>query len=91
VLGQWLPWRVALKTASCRQQDCPAQYLNQPEAVLNQVLTGKFADGWATSNRSQITLTLTAVAVHGGVMLTQMKRWRQRRGQLQSKRRKVFS
>jgi nitrate/nitrite transport system substrate-binding protein len=23
----------------------PAQYLNQPEAVLTQVLTGKFADG----------------------------------------------
>ena len=32
----------------------PAQYLNQPEAVLNQVLTGKFADGLGNVNYKQI-------------------------------------
>ena len=32
----------------------PAQYLNQPEAVLNLVLTGKFADGLGDVNYKQI-------------------------------------
>lgn len=55
----------------------PAQYLNQPEAVLNQVLTGKFADGLGNirnvpdrANFDPIPWQSMAVW-----MLTQMKRW----------------
>jgi nitrate/nitrite transport system substrate-binding protein len=55
----------------------PAQYLNQPEAVLTQVLTGKFADGLGNiknvpdrANFDPIPWQSMAVW-----MLTQMKRW----------------
>ncbi len=55
----------------------PAQYLNQPEAVLQQVLTGKFADGLGNvrnvpdrANFDPIPWQSMAVW-----MLTQMKRW----------------
>ncbi|HVE53889.1 MAG TPA: CmpA/NrtA family ABC transporter substrate-binding protein [Ramlibacter sp.] len=55
----------------------PAQYLNQPETVLAQVLTGKFADGLGNiknvpdrANFDPIPWQSMAVW-----MLTQMKRW----------------
>jgi nitrate/nitrite transport system substrate-binding protein len=55
----------------------PAQYLNQPETVLAQVLTGKFADGLGNirtvPNRADFDpIPWQSMAVW---MLTQMKRW----------------
>ncbi|MBP6406686.1 MAG: ABC transporter substrate-binding protein [Ramlibacter sp.] len=55
----------------------PAQYLNQPETVLTQVLTGKFADGLGNiktvPNRADFDpIPWQSMAVW---MLTQMKRW----------------
>jgi nitrate/nitrite transport system substrate-binding protein len=55
----------------------PAAYLNQPEVVLNQVLSGKFADGLgAVKNVPDRTdfdpVPWQSMAVW---MLTQMKRW----------------
>ena len=55
----------------------PAQYLNQPETVLMQVLTGKFADGLGgiktVPDRANFDpLPWQSMAVW---MLTQMKRW----------------
>ncbi len=55
----------------------PAQYLNQPETVLQQVLTGKFADGLGNiktvPNRADFDpIPWQSMAVW---MLTQMKRW----------------
>jgi len=55
----------------------PAQYLNQPEAVLSQVLTGKFADGLGkvqnVPDRADFDpMPWQSMAVW---MLTQMKRW----------------
>ena len=53
------------------------RYLNQPEAVLNQVLTGKFADGLGNvknvPDRADFNpIPWQSMAVW---MLTQMKRW----------------
>jgi nitrate/nitrite transport system substrate-binding protein len=55
----------------------PAQYLNQPEAVLNQVLTGRFADGLGNiktvPDRADFDpMPWQSMAVW---MLTQMQRW----------------
>jgi nitrate/nitrite transport system substrate-binding protein len=55
----------------------PTQYLNQPETVLAQVLTGKFADGLGgiknVSDRANFDpVPWQSMAVW---MLTQMKRW----------------
>ncbi len=55
----------------------PAQYLNQPEAVIAQVLTGKFADGMGkvqnVPDRADFDpMPWQSMAVW---MLTQMKRW----------------
>ena len=55
----------------------PAQYLNQPEAVLTQVLTGKFADGLGkiqnVPDRADFDpMPWQSMAVW---MLTQMQRW----------------
>jgi hypothetical protein len=55
----------------------PAQYLNQPEAVIAQVLTGKFADGLGkvqnVPGRADFDpMPWQSMAVW---MLTQMKRW----------------
>jgi nitrate/nitrite transport system substrate-binding protein len=55
----------------------PSQYLNQPEAVLNQVLSGKFADGLGkiqnVPDRADFDpMPWQSMAVW---MLTQMKRW----------------
>ena len=55
----------------------PTQYLNQPEAVINQVLTGKFADGLGkvqnVPDRADFDpMPWQSLAVW---MLTQMQRW----------------
>ena len=55
----------------------PAQYLNQPEVVLQQVLTGKFADGMGkiqnVPDRADFDpMPWQSMAVW---MLTQMQRW----------------
>jgi len=55
----------------------PSQYLNQPETVLTQVLTGKFADGLGkiqnVPDRADFDpIPWQSMAVW---MLTQMKRW----------------
>ena len=55
----------------------PTQYLNQPETVLTQVLTGKFADGLGNiktvPDRANFDpMPWQSMAVW---MLTQMKRW----------------
>ncbi|MET3494707.1 CmpA/NrtA family ABC transporter substrate-binding protein [Variovorax boronicumulans] len=55
----------------------PAQYLNQPETVITQVLTGKFADGLGNirtvPDRADFDpIPWQSMAVW---MLTQMKRW----------------
>ncbi|MES2719166.1 MAG: CmpA/NrtA family ABC transporter substrate-binding protein [Pseudomonadota bacterium] len=55
----------------------PAQYLNQPEAVLNQVLTGKFADGLGNVRNVPERADFDPVPWQSMAvwMLTQMKRW----------------
>ncbi|NBT66096.1 MAG: nitrate ABC transporter substrate-binding protein, partial [Betaproteobacteria bacterium] len=55
----------------------PTQYLNQPETVVNQVLTGKFADGLGgvknVPDRANFDpMPWQSMAVW---MMTQMKRW----------------
>jgi nitrate/nitrite transport system substrate-binding protein len=55
----------------------PAQYLNQPEAVLLQVLTGKFADGLGNIRNVPDRANFDPVPWQSMAvwMLTQMKRW----------------
>ena len=72
----------------------PAQYLNQPEAVLQQVLTGKFADGLgqvrSVPERADFDpVPWQSMAVW---MLTQMKRWGYLKGDVNYKQvaEKVF-
>ncbi|MEO7390944.1 MAG: CmpA/NrtA family ABC transporter substrate-binding protein [Ramlibacter sp.] len=72
----------------------PAQYLNQPETVLAQVLTGKFADGLGNiktvPNRADFDpIPWQSMAVW---MLTQMKRWGYVKGEVNYKQiaEKVF-
>jgi nitrate/nitrite transport system substrate-binding protein len=72
----------------------PAQYLNQPETVLQQVLTGKFADGLGSiktvPNRADFDpIPWQSMAVW---MLTQMKRWGYVKGEVNYKQiaEKVF-
>lgn len=72
----------------------PAQYLNQPETVLNQVLTGKFADGLGNirnvPDRANFDpMPWQSMAVW---MLTQMKRWGYVKGDINYKQiaEKVF-
>jgi nitrate/nitrite transport system substrate-binding protein len=55
----------------------PAQYLNQPEAVLQQVLTGRFADGLGKVRNVPERADFDPVPWQSMAvwMLTQMKRW----------------
>jgi nitrate/nitrite transport system substrate-binding protein len=55
----------------------PAQYLNQPETVLAQVLTGKFADGLGNIKNVPDRANFDPVPWQSMAvwMLTQMKRW----------------
>ena len=65
----------------------PTAYLNQPEAVIAQVLTGKFADGLGNvrnvPDRADFDpIPWQSMAVW---MLTQMKRWGYLKGEVQYK------
>jgi nitrate/nitrite transport system substrate-binding protein len=55
----------------------PTQYLNQPETVLAQVLTGKFADGLGGIKNVPDRANFDPVPWQSMAvwMLTQMKRW----------------
>jgi nitrate/nitrite transport system substrate-binding protein len=55
----------------------PTQYLNQPETVITQVLTGKFADGLGNIRNVPDRANFEPVPWQGMAvwMLTQMKRW----------------
>ncbi|WP_432380811.1 CmpA/NrtA family ABC transporter substrate-binding protein [Duganella sp. P38] len=55
----------------------PAAYLNQPETVVTQVLTGKFADGLGNVRNVPGRAGFDPVPWHsmGVWILTQMKRW----------------
>ena len=55
----------------------PAAYLNQPEIVVNQVLTGKFADGLGNVKNVPDRIGFDPVPWQSMAvwMLTQMKRW----------------
>ena len=55
----------------------PAAYLNQPETVINQVLTGKFADGLGAIRTVPDRADFDPVPWQSMAvwMLTQMKRW----------------
>src|SRR3989339_1187347 len=72
----------------------PAQYLNQPEAVVTQVLTGKYADGLGkiqnVPDRADFDpIPWQSMAVW---MLTQMQRWGYIKGEVNYKQiaEKVF-
>ncbi len=72
----------------------PAQYLNQPEAVLTQVLTGKFADGLGNIKNVPDRANFDPVPWQSMAvwMLTQMKRWGYVKGEVNYKQiaEKVF-
>lgn len=55
----------------------PAQYLNQPETVIAQVLTGRFADGLGSVKTVPDRVNFDPVPWQSMAvwMLTQMKRW----------------
>jgi len=55
----------------------PAAYLNQPEAVVSQVLTGKYADGLGNviNNPARVDFDPIPWQSMAVWMLTQMKRW----------------
>ena len=72
----------------------PTQYLNQPETVLNQVLTGKFADGLGNIKNVPDRANFDPVPWQSMAvwMLTQMKRWGYVKGEVNYKQiaEKVF-
>ena len=72
----------------------PAQYLNQPEAVLTQVLTGRFADGLGNVKSVPERADFDPVPWQSMAvwMLTQMKRWGYIKGEVNYKQiaEKVF-
>lgn len=72
----------------------PTQYLNQPEAVLQQVLTGKFADGLGNIRNVPDRANFDPVPWQSMAvwMLTQMKRWGYVKGEVNYKQiaEKVF-
>ena len=72
----------------------PAQYLNQPESVITQVLTGKFADGLGGVRNVPDRASFDPVPWQSMAvwMLTQMKRWGYVKGDINYKQiaEKVF-
>lgn len=72
----------------------PAQYLNQPETVITQVLTGKFADGLGGVRNVPDRASFDPVPWQSMAvwMLTQMKRWGYVKGDINYKQiaEKVF-
>ncbi len=65
----------------------PAAYLNQPEAVVTQVLTGKFADGLGNVQNVPERADFDPVPWYSMAVwiLTQMKRWGYVKGDVQYK------
>ena len=65
----------------------PANYLNQPETVLEQVLTGKFADGLGQVKNVPDRADFDPFPWHSMAvwMLTQMKRWGYVKGEVNYK------
>ncbi len=72
----------------------PSQYLNQPEAVLTQVLTGKYADGLGKIQNVPERIDFDPMPWQSMAvwMLTQMKRWGYVKGEVNYKQiaEKVF-
>lgn len=72
----------------------PSQYLNQPEAVLTQVLTGKYADGLGKIQNVPDRVDFDPMPWQSMAvwMLTQMKRWGYIKGEVNYKQvaEKVF-
>lgn len=66
------------------QAIAPANYLNQPPIVVEQVLTGTFADGLGNVVREPLRVSFDPFPWHsfGIWILTQMKRWGQIRGDI---------
>ena len=60
----------------------PANYLNQPATVIEQVLTGTFADGLGTVRKEPNRIDFDPFPWHSFAIwiLTQMKRWGQLKG-----------
>ena len=60
----------------------PANYLNQPETVLEQILTGTYADGLGGVKRDPNRIDFDPFPWHSFAIwiLTQMKRWGQLKG-----------
>ena len=65
----------------------PAAYLNQPVTVIEQVLTGKFADGLGAVKNVADRVDFDPVPwrAMGVWILTQMKRWRYLKGDVKYK------
>ena len=65
----------------------PKNYLNQPEAVIKQVLTGKYADGLGNVLNDPKRIDFDPFWHSMGVwILTQMKRWGYIKGDVDYKR-----
>jgi len=60
----------------------PANYLNQPQIVLEQILTGTYADGLGTVKTDAKRIDFDPVPWHSFAIwiMTQMKRWGQLKG-----------
>ena len=65
----------------------PANYLNQPQTVLEQILTGTYADGLGAVKRdpNRINFDPFPWESFGVWILTQMKRWGQIKGEVDYK------
>src|SRR3954467_6742241 len=65
----------------------PANYLNQPEIVLEQILTGTYADGLGNVKREPNRIDFDPFPWHSFAIwiLTQMKRWGQIKGDVDYK------
>ncbi|MEA2989616.1 MAG: nitrate/nitrite transport system substrate-binding protein [Alphaproteobacteria bacterium] len=65
----------------------PANYLNQPETVLEQILTGTFADGLGTIRREPNRIDFDPFPWQSFAVwiMTQMKRWGQIKGDVDYK------
>src|SRR5215467_7262073 len=65
----------------------PANYLNQPETVLEQILTGTYADGLGNVKRDPNRIDFDPFPWHSFAVwiLTQMKRWGQIKGDVDYK------
>ena len=64
------------------QAIAPANYLNQPATVIEQVLTGTFADGLGTVRKEPNRIDFDPFPWHSFAIwiMTQMKRWGQLKG-----------